>query len=183
VHDDCAESCPDPNEVKSMRKFVLLLVGTAILCVPAISAAATPTPAQLATQTCKSIRAGETRATFKLAYHSFAGCLKAQRSDSKHDVSNAAKTCAAERSTDPAAFKAKYGTNGTNTKGAGANAFGKCVSTLAKQNAHSDASSEVAAAKTCKSLKADLATFQAAYGTGKNAFGKCVATQSKASNS
>ncbi len=165
-----------------MRKFVLLLVGTAILCVPAVSAAARPTPAQLATQTCKSIRAGETRSTFKLAYHSFAGCLKQQKSDSKQDVTNAAKTCKAERSTDPAAFKAKYGTNGGSSNGAGANAFGKCVSALAKQNAKSDASTEVAAAKTCKALKADAPTFQAAYGTGKNAFGKCVAQQSKASN-
>jgi hypothetical protein len=173
-----------------MRKFVLLLVGTAVLCVPAVSAAATPTPAQLATQTCKSIRANETRSTFKLAYHSFAGCLKQQKSDSKQDVTNAAKTCKAERSDpnfatahDGKTFNQFYGTNGGNGKGAGANAFGKCVSTIAKQNAHSDASSEVAAAKTCKALKADLATFQAAYGTGKNAFGKCVAKQSKASNS
>ena len=175
-----------------MRKFVLLVVGTAVLCVPAVSAAATPTPAQLAAQTCKSIRAGETRATFKLAYHSFAGCLRTQKSDSKQDVTNAAKTCKAQRAEDPAQFAADhggktfnqfYGTNGGSGKGAGANAFGKCVSTLAKQNAHSDASSEVAAAKTCKALKADLPTFQAAYGTGKNAFGKCVAQQSKASNS
>lgn len=173
-----------------MRKFVLLLVGTAVLCVPAVSAAATPTPAQLATQTCKSIRANETRSTFKLAYHSFAGCLKAQKSDSKQDVTNAAKTCKAQRSDpnfatghDGKTFNQFYGTNGGNGKGAGANAFGKCVSTIAKQNAQSDASSEVAAAKTCKALKADLPTFQAAYGTGRNAFGKCVAKQSKASNS
>jgi len=166
-----------------MRKFVLLLIGTAILCVPAVSAAATPTPAQLATQTCKSIRAGETRSTFKLAYHSFAGCLKQQKSDSKQDVTNAAKTCKAERSTDPAAFRAKYGTNALSKNGAGANAFGKCVSALAKHNAHTDASNEVAAAKTCKGLKADAPTFQAAYGTGRNAFGQCVAAQSKTSNS
>lgn len=167
-----------------MRKFVLLLVGTAVLCVPAVSAAATPTPAQLATQTCKSIRANETRSTFKQTYHSFAGCLKQQKTDSKQDVTNAAKTCKAERSTDPAAFKAKYGTNSGNSKGAGANAFGKCVSTIAKQNAQSDASSEVAAAKTCKALKkSDLATFQAAYGTTKNALGKCVSKLSKASHS
>lgn len=166
-----------------MRKFVLLLVGTAILCVPAVSTAATPTPKQLAIQTCKSIHGHEQLSTFKQAYHSFAGCLKAQTSDSKQDVTNAAKTCKAERSADPAAFRTKYGTNGGNAKGAGANAFGKCVSTLAKQNAQSDASSEIAAAKTCKALKADAPTFQAAYGTGKNAFGKCVAAQSKASNS
>jgi hypothetical protein len=166
-----------------MRKYVLLLVGTAILCVPAISAAATPTPKQLAIQTCKAIHGHEQLSLFKQTYHSFAGCLKVQKSDSKQDVTNAAKTCKAERSLDPAAFKTKYGTNGGNAKGAGANAFGKCVSTLAKRNAQTDARSELAAAKTCKALKSDLPTFQAAYGTGKNAFGKCVATQSKASNS
>jgi hypothetical protein len=165
-----------------MRKFVLLLVGTAILCVPAVSAAATPTPKQLAIQTCKAIHGHEQLATFKMAYHSFAGCLKAQKTDSKQDVTNAAKTCRTERTADPAAFKTKYGTNGGNAKGAGANAFGKCVSTLAKQNAQSDASKEVAAAKTCKALKSD-ATYQALYGSKKNAFGKCVAAQSKASNS
>ncbi|MCW2990473.1 MAG: hypothetical protein JWM73_1067 [Solirubrobacterales bacterium] len=42
------------------------------------------------------------------------------------DVS-AAKTCKAERKADPAAFKAKYGTNGNKS-----NAFGKCVSAQAK---------------------------------------------------
>ena len=161
-----------------MRKLLFLLVGTAILCVPALSLAATPTPAHLATQTCRQIRAQDGRATFRQAYHSFAGCLKQQKPNSAQDISNAAKTCKAERSSDAAAFKAKYGTNGGNASGAGANAFGKCVSTIAKQKAKSDASDAVAAAKTCKALKADLATFQAAYGTAKNAFGKCVAKQS-----
>jgi hypothetical protein len=161
-----------------MRKLIFLLVGTAILCVPALSLAATPTPAHLATQTCRQIRAQDGRATFRQAYHSFAGCLKQQKPNSAQDISNAAKTCKAERSSDPAAFKAKYGTNGGNASGAGANAFGKCVSTIAKQKAKTDASDAVAAAKTCKALKADLATFQAAYGTAKNAFGKCVAKQS-----
>lgn len=166
-----------------MRKLVLLLVGTAVLCVPAVSAAGPPTPAQLATQMCKSIRAQDGRSTFKQAYHSFAGCLKTQAPQSKQDVTNAAKTCKAERASDPAAFRAKYGTNAGNTKGAGANAYGKCVSTIAKQNAKSDVSGSVAAAKTCKTLKGDLTTFQATYGTGKNAFGKCVAQVSKANNS
>ena len=166
-----------------MRKLILLLVGTAVLCVPAVSAAGTPTPAQLATQMCKSIRAQDGRATFRQAYHSFAGCLKAQKPASTQDISNAAKTCKTERSADPAAFRAKYGTNGGSTSGAGANAFGKCVSALAKQNAKDDVSDSVSAAKACKTLKSsDLATFQATYGTTKNAFGKCVAKQSNAQN-
>jgi hypothetical protein len=175
-----------------MRKLVLLLVGTAVLCVPAVSAAAArPTAGQLATKMCKSLRAQDGRATFRQAYHSFAGCLKQQKSSAKQDITNAAKTCKAQRSdpnfaSDPShdgkTFNQFYGTNGGKGKGAGANAFGKCVSTLAKQNAKSDVSDSVAAAKTCKTLKGDLATFQATYGTGKNAFGKCVAQQSKANN-
>jgi hypothetical protein len=167
-----------------MRKLIFLLVGTAILCVPAVSLAATPTPAKLATQTCRQIRAQDGKATFRQAYHSFAGCLKQQKPDSHQDITNAAKTCKAERSADPVAFKAKYGTNAGNTNGAAANAFGKCVSTIAKQNAKNDVSDSVAAAKNCKTLKSsDLATFQATYGTTKNAFGKCVKQQSNAKNS
>jgi hypothetical protein len=166
-----------------MRKLILLLIGTAILCVPAVSLGATPTAARLATQTCRQIRAQDGRATFRQAYHSFAGCLKQQKPASAQDISNAAKTCKAERSADPAAFRAKYGTNAGNTSGAGANAFGKCVSTIAKQKAKSDVSDSVAAAKACKTLKSsDLATFQATYGTTKNAFGKCVKQQSNAKN-
>jgi hypothetical protein len=166
-----------------MRKFIFLLVGTAMLCVPAVSLAATPTPAKLATQTCRQIRAQDGRATFRQAYHNFAGCLKQQAPAATQDIKNAAKSCKAERATDPVAFRAKYGTNGGSTSGAGANAFGKCVSTLAKQNAQSDVSDSVAAAKTCKTLRStNLATFQGTYGTTKNAFGKCVAQQSNAKN-
>lgn len=43
---------------------------------------------------------------------------------------NAAKSCKTERTADPAAFKAKYGTNKTKS-----NAFGKCVSAKAKAQA------------------------------------------------
>ena len=162
-----------------MRKLIVLLVGTAILCVPAVSLAAAPTSAKLATQTCRQIRAQDGRATFRQAYHNFAGCLKQQTPASTQDIKNAAKSCKTERSADPTAFRAKYGTNAGNTSGAGANAFGKCVSAIARQNAKNDVSDSVAAAKTCKTLKSsDPATFQATYGTTKNAFGKCVAKQS-----
>jgi hypothetical protein len=41
---------------------------------------------------------------------------------------NAARTCKSERALDPAAFKAKYGTNRTKS-----NAFGKCVAKTAQQ--------------------------------------------------
>jgi hypothetical protein len=166
-----------------MRKLILLFVGTAVLCIPAVSIAAAPSPGRLATQMCRQIRTTDGKQTFRQAYHSFAGCLKQQKSNSQQDITNAAKTCRTERSTDPVAFKAKYGTNNLgNAHGGGANAFGKCVSAIAKQNAKSDVADSVAAAKTCKTFKSDPTTFQATYGSGKNAFGKCVAQQSNAKN-
>ena len=58
---------------------------------------------------------------------SFRSCVRqetrATTSDDDEAVLNAAKTCAAERDQDPAAFTDRYGTN-VNKR----NAFGKCVS-------------------------------------------------------
>lgn len=170
-----------------MRKVLFLLVGTAVLCVPAVTAAA-PKPAKLAAQMCRSIRAQDGKQTFRQTYHSFAGCVKANKSDAKQDVTNAAQTCRAERNDpdfaanhDGKTFQQFYGTNGGNANGGGRNAFGKCVSAVAKQNAKSDVADSVDAAKTCKALKAsDPAGFVGTYASRRNAFGKCVAKQSNA---
>jgi hypothetical protein len=179
-------------EVKTMRKLLFLLIGTAVLCVPAVSIAATSTPTagKLAESMCRSIRAQDGRATFRQTYHSFAGCLTTLKPDARADIHNAAQTCKAERndpnfaaSHDGKTFQQFYGTNAGNGHGAGANAYGKCVSTIAKQNAKNDVSDNVSAAKTCKALKAsDPDTFKTTYGAGRNAFGKCVSATAKAAN-
>jgi hypothetical protein len=173
-----------------MRKLLFLLAGTAVLCLPAVSAAAKPSSpgAKLAVKMCKSIRAQEGRQTFRLTYHSVAGCIKQTRPMAREALHNASQTCRAERSDanfaathDGKTFNQFYGTNAGSTHGAGKNAFGKCVSTNAKLNAKNDVAASVAAAKACKALKAsDLATFQSTYGKARNAFGKCVAAQSSA---
>jgi hypothetical protein len=182
------------DEVSVMRKLLFPLVGVAALCVPAVSVAGghSPSPMQLAVQSCRSIRAQDGKQTFKQVYHSFAGCLKQQKPQASQDVHNAAQTCKSERSDpnfaaahDGKTFDQYYGTNGGNGhgNGAGKNAFGKCVSTLAKQNATSDVSDSVSAAETCKTLQQnDPATFQSSYGSGRNAFGKCVSKQSQSKN-
>ena len=58
----------------------------------------------------------------------FSHCVKSKReaasAEDQEKVENAARKCKAERKPDPAAFKAKYGGK--------ANAFGKCVSKLAR---------------------------------------------------
>jgi hypothetical protein len=175
-----------------MRRFLFLLIGTAVLCVPAVSVAGNspPSAGKLAAQMCSSIRAKDGKATFKQTYHSFAGCLAKQTPEAKSDIQNAAKTCKAQRSDpnfaashDGKTFQQFYGTNTGSGKGAGANAYGKCVSTIAKQNAHSDVTDTVAATATCKALRTnDLPTFQSTYGTGRNAFGKCVSKTAHAKN-
>jgi hypothetical protein len=92
------------------------------------------------------------------------------------DQAAAAKQCSTERTAMGApAFKLLYGTNANKS-----NAFGKCVSKLAHQNAknRSNAASQCRAERT-----GDSAAFAAKYGTGKkhaNAFGNCVSQTAKA---
>jgi hypothetical protein len=80
-------------------------------------------------------------------------------------------------------FAQHYGTNRGKGRGARANAFGKCVSTIAHKTGNdaesmgrSSGGGGGAPALTCKEKRAhDLAGFQTSYGIRPNAFGKCVA--------
>jgi len=92
------------------------------------------------------------------------------------DHAAATKQCATERTAmGTPAFKLLYGTNANKS-----NAFGKCVSKLAHQNAKNQSN----AAAQCRAERtADPAAFAAKYGSGKkhaNAFGKCVSQTAKA---
>ena len=95
------------------------------------------------------------------------------------DRQNAAQECRFERGTTDAtreAFRVKYGTNKN-----GKNAFGKCVSRHARDEAAESKAAKSNAAKDCKAERGDTAESQAAFAakygsgkSGKNAFGKCV---------
>lgn len=92
------------------------------------------------------------------------------------DHAAAVKQCSTERTVmGTPAFKLLYGTNASKS-----NAFGKCVSKLAQQNAKNRSN----AAASCRTERtADPAAFASKYGTGKkhaNAFGNCVAQTAKA---
>jgi hypothetical protein len=103
---------------------------------------------------------------------------KTESSRSKGDTNSPAQAC-----------KSQLGS--AKGHGAGANAFGNCVSTIAmhkaesegkdsesKDNAESHNKKGANPAMTCKAMQVnDLAHFQTAYGTHPNAFGKCVARQ------
>jgi len=92
------------------------------------------------------------------------------------DRAAAVKQCSTDRSgMGVPAFKLLYGTNANRS-----NAFGKCVSKLAQQNANNHAK----AVSSCRTERAaDPAAFASKYGTGKkraNAFGNCVSQTAKA---
>jgi hypothetical protein len=94
----------------------------------------------------------------------------------------AAKKCKAERASDPAAFRANYGSNG----------LGKCISGQKKKSKgekaedeeKADDKAEENAAKKCKAEREKLGIqgFKDNYGTNANkanAFGKCVSKLAK----
>jgi hypothetical protein len=92
------------------------------------------------------------------------------------DRAAAVKQCSTERTTMTApAFRLLYGTNANRS-----NAFGKCVSKLARQNAKNQSN----AAAACRAERTtDANAFTAKYCTGKkhaNAFGNCVSQTAKA---
>jgi hypothetical protein len=88
----------------------------------------------------------------------------------------AEQQCRAQRtSLGVTAFNALYGTNANK-----ADAFGKCVAKLSRQNEQAE---ESAAAACKKEQAADPAAFAKKYGTnrnGKNALGNCISQQAKA---
>lgn len=99
-----------------------------------------------AAKSCKAERGttAESMAAFKAKYgknanmkNAFGKCvsMKAQQLTAAAQElaeKNAAKKCKKERDTDPVAFKTNYGTNKNKS-----NAFGKCVSKLAKEQGSS----------------------------------------------
>jgi hypothetical protein len=172
-----------------MRRITVAIGLIAALALPA-GAGAKPNneDEQAAQNQCKAER-GKTRATreaFRARYHSMSRCVhekaaeeEAERGQAK---SNAARDCKAERQTlGRQAFADKYGNNGNNK-----NAFGKCVSTKARETkAAMDAEDEQQAdqlrnsAEQCAAERRTMGreAFAGRYGTNRNnrnAFGKCV---------
>jgi hypothetical protein len=176
----------------------LSLIGALALSTTAFADDSTPSPTTpSASKQCRTERSAMGLELFRMTYgtnknkrNAFGKCVAkrthATTEAAKDAKENASKDCKAERTADPAAFKAKYGTGKR-----GANAHGKCVSQQAKsktaKTVEAEVEADVNAAKACKTeRKADPAAFAAKYGTSKsqrNAFGKCVAKQATAQHS
>jgi hypothetical protein len=167
-----------------------MFVAAIALCAPIAALADTaPTPSTVAAQTCKAELAKMGAQTFAQTYANFGACVQKNKTQATADVTNAGATCKAEQADANFAaahggktFDQYYGSNTPNdkSKGAGANAYGKCVSQHAQQASQQDATKAAAAAKTCKAmLKNDPTGFATKYGKTRNAFGKCVAAKGK----
>ena len=172
-------------------KKITVVTGLALALIVPTVAGAKPTPnagdKRAAKTECKTLRGNSdaTREAFLTRFRNFGACVskkaveEAQEEQNAHK--NAAKECKAERDADADAFALKYGTEGSNRH----NAFGKCVSQLAKAKEHKadeqdqeDATEFKNAAKTCADERMhDEAAFKTKWGENENdnnAFGKCV---------
>ena len=182
-----------------MKRYLVICAAAAALAVPAAAAAADqPSPNSLASQSCKTQLSQMGTATFKLTYggaaNAFGKCVSKATTKANSNVQNAAQQCKAEQAMSDADFTAAhsgktfnqlYGSN-TQSKGknAGANAYGKCVSTKAQAATQQATTKTVAAAKACRTeLAASKSTFATTYGSARNAFGVCVSRKSNSKSS
>ncbi len=176
-----------------MKQALIACAAGALLVAPGATAKPTQTDRTNAAKECRAERGSTdaTREAFRVKYgtnengkNAFGRCVsgtseeeEAEREDA---VMNAAKECKAEREADAVLFAETHGTNKN-----GRNAFGKCVSSKAKENkAEEDAEDaeeaeeRKSAAKVCAAERAtDEDVFADKYGTNagnRNAFGKCV---------
>jgi hypothetical protein len=185
-----------------MRKLLLTCAVLVAAIAPTAASAADPAPSDFknAAHYCKALKkaSGANFASmFGTKKNAYGKCVsstakKQAAKDEKQAAeakTNAAKECKAERG--DAGFAAAHGGKtfeqfyGTNKDGK--NAYGKCVSSKAKQHkAEADDEDKakqddrVNAAKQCKAAKkGDPDQFADDYGTRRNAFGKCVSSTAK----
>jgi hypothetical protein len=141
---------------------------------------------------CKTERgkSSATREAFKARYGSMSRCVSRtaaeEEGERKKARANAAHDCKAERALDLDAFNENYGTN-ENEK----NAYGKCVSTKAKEKKAEmdaedaeEAAARKRAARACATEREGIGreAFADRYETNENnAFGKCVSRTARES--
>jgi hypothetical protein len=175
-----------------MKRAWILCVAIAVLAVPSVaSASVSPTDYKNAAKFCKALRTDMGPTLFKQTYgtnknksNAFGKCVSKNAHTVDEIHSDAVQQCKAERTADPAAFSAKYGSSNKpdnghgNSQGNDRNALGKCVSQKQRQLRSDKHDAIENAAQTCKTERnADRAAFAEKYGTNennRNAFGKCV---------
>ena len=192
-----------------MKKFGIALALTLVFAPSALAQTPSTNANQnAAVKSCKNLKAQMGAKRFNQAFAprtwsaraAERNCARKEAAAQQQARVNAAHTCktwqAGEDAAAMAAFRERFGATATfaSVFGDDANAFGKCVSTLAKEQNAERREAIVNAAKMCGAARRDTEgvadafaglgdlegkTFAAAFGTEKNAYGKCVSTVAK----
>ena len=191
-------------------KKLALLVGLSLVAAPTAAAGGPSLQANTqATAACKTLKAQmgarNFNATFAPRTHSaraaLRNCARREAVAQAQARANAAQTCKSWRE-DAAAFQTAMkgtpneGKTFAEVFGSEPNAYGTCLSTVARQENAERRAALVNAARTCRAWKSDAAafaqamkgtanegkTFAQVYGTGMNAYGKCVSQQARAAS-
>ncbi len=192
-----------------MKKLGIALALTLVFAPSALAQTPSPTANQNATtKTCKNLKAQMGAKRFNQAFAprtwsaraALRNCARKEAAAQQQARVNAAQTCktwqAGEDEAAMTAFKERFGQDATfaSVFGDEPNAFGKCVSMLAKEQNRERRAATVNAARTCGAARRDTdgaadafeglgtlegQTFAGAFGSEKNAYGKCVSTVAK----
>lgn len=166
-----------------IRKLVFLAV-VALAAVPAGLASGGQSSAQAQ---CSKLQATMGAAAFTQAYPTFGACVSKLAPVDQANTADAQSQCRAQQS--DANFATSHGGKtfdqfyGTGPKSK--DAFGKCVSTLAKASATVEVGATPNPSQTCQAARTSMgkAAFGQLYGTNadkSNAFGKCVSKTAQA---
>jgi hypothetical protein len=168
-----------------MKGFTFVLIVAAALAPVAAFAGTSPSTTR-AQQDCTKLRASMGQTAFDHAYPTFGACVSAYAPVENQVEASAQDTCTAQQSdlTFPATHNGKTFNQYYGTGQSGKNAFGNCVSSIAKANAQAEQSSRSNPARACAAIRAQLGKtlFNKTYGKSandQNAFGKCVSATAK----
>lgn len=169
-----------------MKRLIVLLAAAAVMA-PVAAFAGNSTSATSARVDCTKLRAAIGTTAFSQAYPNFGACVAKYAPVEQQVTDSAQATCNAQSadpnfasSHDGKTFSQYYGTGKKDS-----NAFGNCVSTVAKVNAQAEQQGRMNPAQTCRAERTQLgtATFDSTYGKNandRNAFGKCVSATARA---
>jgi hypothetical protein len=149
-------------------------------------AASAGTSSTSARADCAKLRTAMGATAFSHAYATFGGCVSRYAPIEQQVTSSAKVTCTAQQA-DPDFAATHDGKTFDEYYGSGKkerNAFGNCVSIVAKANRHDEQQGRLNPARTCRSLRTQLGVplFDLTYGKNKNdrnAFGKCVSATAR----
>jgi hypothetical protein len=166
--------------------LILVFVAAAVLAPMAASAGRSPSATSARTD-CAKLRAAMGTTAFSHAYPTFGACVSRYAPVEQQVTVSANATCTAQQA-DPnfasthggKTFAQFYGTGKS-----GNDAFGKCVSIVAKANSQAEQQGRMNPARTCRALRTQLtaSVFDKTYGKNandRNGFGKCVSVTAKA---